>query len=170
MRPFEAETAGKPEYEWRVYGDIPLSAVTKITLAKYRMRYHELIEGPYQDNSGVTVVPDAKDSETHFWIKDGDRVVGGFMLMKNRDALNLHISLNDGEIGKGYGQIAYHHGQKVADARGLSFEPSPLLTGYSYRAWKRFKPEAVADYYQEEEIARFGETWLDPRFYDPEDR
>lgn len=35
MRPFEAETAGKPEYEWRVYGDIPLSAVTKITLAGY---------------------------------------------------------------------------------------------------------------------------------------
>lgn len=35
MRPFEAETAGVPEYEWRVYGDIPLSAVVKITLAGY---------------------------------------------------------------------------------------------------------------------------------------
>jgi hypothetical protein len=31
----EAETAGGPEYEWRVYGDIPISAVTKITLAGY---------------------------------------------------------------------------------------------------------------------------------------
>lgn len=36
MRPFEAETAGKPEYEWRVYGDILLSHVTKITLAGYK--------------------------------------------------------------------------------------------------------------------------------------
>lgn len=36
MRPFEAETAGVPEYEWRVYGDIPISAVTKITLAGYK--------------------------------------------------------------------------------------------------------------------------------------
>ena len=36
MRPFEAETAGQPEYEWRVYGDIPLSAVTKVTLAGYK--------------------------------------------------------------------------------------------------------------------------------------
>ena len=136
------------------------------------MRYHELIEGPYQDNAGVTVVPDEEQGESHFWIKDGDRVVGGFMLMKNRDALNLHISLNDGEIGKGYGQIAYTYGQKVADERGMPFEPSPLLTGDSYRAWKRFKPEAVADYFQandEEELARFGEKWLDPRFYDPED-
>lgn len=135
------------------------------------MRYHELIEGPYQDNSGVTVVPDDKDSETHFWIKDGGRVVGGFMLMKNGAALNMHISLNDGEIGKGYGQIAYRHGQKVADERGLSFEPSPVLSGDSYRAWKRFKPEAVADYFQAndgEVLARFGEKWLDPRFYDPE--
>jgi hypothetical protein len=35
MRPFEAETAGQPEYEWRVYGDVPLSAVFKITLAGY---------------------------------------------------------------------------------------------------------------------------------------
>lgn len=35
MRPFEGETAGQPEYEWRVYGDIPLLAVTKITIAGY---------------------------------------------------------------------------------------------------------------------------------------
>lgn len=36
MRPFEAETAGQAEYEWRVYGDILLTAVTKITLAGYQ--------------------------------------------------------------------------------------------------------------------------------------
>lgn len=35
MRPFEAETAGQPEYEWRVYGDISTSNVIKITLAGY---------------------------------------------------------------------------------------------------------------------------------------
>lgn len=36
MRAFESETAGQDEYEWRVYGDIPISAVTKITLAGYQ--------------------------------------------------------------------------------------------------------------------------------------
>jgi hypothetical protein len=36
MRPFKAETASQDEYEWRVYGDIPLSAVFKITLAGYK--------------------------------------------------------------------------------------------------------------------------------------
>jgi hypothetical protein len=35
MRPFEGETASQDEYEWRVYGDIPASAITKVTLAGY---------------------------------------------------------------------------------------------------------------------------------------
>jgi hypothetical protein len=36
MRPFKGETASQNEYEWRVYGSIPLSAVFQITLAGYK--------------------------------------------------------------------------------------------------------------------------------------